>query len=228
MPVGGLGSASGAGSANAISLRRRRVREVDHADPGLVVPGDEEAALVRRDDVEVVPGAVLEVRLRTRMERAIRPQSRPRRRRRRSCGRHGARRLARAWLPPPGSWPKMAISPSALKTAVWPMPTPGNSTWCMNIGSSSEPPSAGSSVKIEIASPPAQAIFSASPRMTPVSWQACRSATGSAGSPEGTCLRYDAAAGFASGTSMMSTPRHSTGSPRGRGPPKTVFADGLL
>ena len=48
--------------------------------------------------------------------------------------------------------------------------------------------------------PPEQATFSALPRITPVSWQAWCSSTGSAGSPDGSKRRYDADAGLASGT----------------------------
>ena len=77
-----------------------------------------------------------------------------------------------AWLPPPGSCPKTAYLPSQVNDAVWPTVTPANSVWCMNIGSSSEPPSAGSRSRCVMLLPPEQATFMASPRITALSWQA--------------------------------------------------------
>ena len=67
-----------------------------------------------------------------------------------------------------------------------------------------------------------------SPRITALSWHAWCSSTGSAGSPDGTKLTYDAAAGSARGTSMMSMPRQLSGSSPGSGDPKVVLADALL
>ncbi len=63
----------------------------------------------------------------------------------------------------------MAYLPSQVKDAVWPIVTPANSVWCMNIGSSIEPPSAGSVVQMVRLLPPEQATFMASPRITALS-----------------------------------------------------------
>ena len=68
-------------------------------------------------------------------------------------------------------------------------------------GSISEPPSAAAMLQTAKPWPPAHAAFSTSPRMTPVSWHAIRSAAGSK-------WWYEAADRSPNGISMMSMPSH--------------------
>jgi hypothetical protein len=70
--------------------------------------------------------------------------------------------VQRGLVPPPGSCPKTSTLPSVDQMAEWPIVTPGTSTWCIASGSVSEPPSAGSRLRISKPVPPAQPIFLAS------------------------------------------------------------------
>jgi hypothetical protein len=97
-----------------------------------------------------------------------------------------------------------------------------------HFGSPTDAPSAGSTVKIETLSLPAQATFIASPRMTPVSWQEWCSVAGVPAAPVAASFRIDAADGLARGSSMMSIPRQEIGATAGSGCPKIVLADDLL
>jgi hypothetical protein len=69
----------------------------------------------------------------------------------------------------------------------------------MRTGFVSEPPSAGSRLKIRAPVPPAHASRLAEPRMIPMSWQVCI---------ESTTLITLALAGSSSGTSMISKKSH--------------------